>query len=68
MGGEFQDAVSDQILQLDLNNLAQGWIQVGTLPYAASHLQLLADKSHNLFVVGDERLIRILPLHCIKRY
>lgn len=55
VGGEFQDAVSDQILQLDLNNLAQGWIQVGTLPYAASHLQLLADKSHNLFVVGGRK-------------
>ena len=55
VGGECQDGVSDQVLQLDLENLAQGWIRVGSLPYAVSHLQLLTDKSNNLIAVGGRK-------------
>jgi N-acetylneuraminic acid mutarotase len=54
-GGEYQDGVSDQLLQLDLKDLNQGWIQVGTLPFPVSHVQLLADKSKNLYVVGGRK-------------
>ena len=54
-GGECQDGVSDQVLQLDLQDLASGWIQVGTLPYAVSHLQLVADNLNRLYVVGGRK-------------
>jgi len=60
-GGEGQDTVSDQVLQLDLNDLEKGWICIGKLPYAVSHVQLLADKQANLYLVGGRRANKDAP-------
>jgi len=54
-GGEGQDTVSDRVLQLDLDDLEKGWICTGHLPYAVSHVQLLADKQGNLYLVGGRK-------------
>jgi N-acetylneuraminic acid mutarotase len=54
-GGEMQDAVSDQVLQLDLTHLEKGWGCVGKLPYAVSHLQLLSDNQNNLYLLGGRK-------------
>ncbi|MEZ0453992.1 hypothetical protein ABTW24_20540 [Sphingobacterium thalpophilum] len=54
-GGERHDGVSDQVLQLDLEDLGSGWKKVGTLPYPVSHLQLLVDDMHHLYVVGGRK-------------
>ncbi|MDM1293961.1 hypothetical protein HX021_06590 [Sphingobacterium sp. N143] len=53
-GGEGQDTVSDQVLQLDLAHLEKGWTSVGKLPYAVSHVQLLAD-NHDLYLLGGRK-------------
>lgn len=54
-GGETPDAVSDQVLQLDLAHLEKGWVCVGKLPYAVSHLQLLSNSQHDLYLLGGRR-------------
>ncbi|HAU54241.1 hypothetical protein ACR79N_05655 [Sphingobacterium siyangense] len=54
-GGESKDGVSDLVLQLDLHDLAKGWVTVGHLPYAVSHSQLLADKDQVLYLVGGRK-------------
>ncbi len=54
-GGETPDAVSDQVLQLDLENLEKGWVCVGKLPYAVSHLQLLSNSQNDLYLLGGRK-------------
>lgn len=55
VGGEKQDTVSDQVLQLDLAHLEKGWGCVGKLPYAVSHVQLLSDSQNNLYLLGGRK-------------
>ncbi|TWI19644.1 hypothetical protein [Sphingobacterium siyangense] len=54
-GGERPDAVSDQVLKLDLAHLEKGWVCVGKLPYAVSHLQLLSDSQNGLYLLGGRK-------------
>ena len=54
-GGEGREEVSDQVLQLDLENLEKGWGCVGKLPYAVSHLQLLVGNQNDLYLLGGRR-------------
>ncbi|MDR0265927.1 MAG: hypothetical protein LBJ04_22130 [Sphingobacterium sp.] len=51
-GGELQDGVSDQVLQLDLETPEKGWVCVGKLPYAVSHFQLMFDSQNDLYLLG----------------
>jgi N-acetylneuraminic acid mutarotase len=53
-GGEMTNGVSDQLLELDLNNLAAGWKQLSTIAKQISHAVLLINK-HTLYVIGGRK-------------
>lgn len=53
-GGEIANGVSNQLLVLDLNNIAAGWKQVSTTPKQVSHAVVLI-KEHTLYLIGGRK-------------
>lgn len=53
-GGEKQDAVSDELLALDLSQPETGWQLQATLPYPVSHACLIA-QADGLYLMGGRK-------------
>lgn len=57
-GGETSDAVSDQLLQLDLDHPETGWKKLSVLPKPVSHAVLVAteeEKGRSLYLIGGRK-------------